>query len=468
MRAQDASPGKEFIMTAARAATATTGRAVAFGHPRTTGRVVLLAGVVVNVAITWALFFTADPSKNGIIAVAKFVGLHLALAVILQLVLIARLPWLDRRIGMDRLTAWHRWVGLTIFWLVLLHPTLMIVGYARYENLTVPEQFLSFAGVFATLMGMLAAGTIIVVIILSTRAARRRLSYEAWHAVHMFLYVAVTLALIHQALEPSFFRESLITLVYWTLLWGLAIAALIVGRIVTPLRLNARHRLRVAKVVPESDNVASVYVSGRDLDRLQARPGQFFIWRFLGYNSWWQANPFSISAAPDGQHLRLTPKAVGTTSAGLRHVPVGTRVFVEGPYGAFTSRQRSRDSTLLIAGGIGITPIRALLEELTGPVTVLYRVHGMADAVLLQELEELARGQSARVQVLTGRTGAGNPPNTPFEPDNLAALVPDIRERDVFVCGPPAMMSAVIRSLRTLGVPRHQIHAERFSLAASR
>jgi predicted ferric reductase len=455
-------------MTAARAAPAPTGRASAFAHPRTTGRMVLWAGVLVNVAIAWALFFTAEPSKNTVIAVAKFVGLHLALAVILQLVLIARLPWLDRRIGMDRLTAWHRWVGLTIFWLVLLHPTLMIVGYARYDNLTVPAQFLSFAGVFPTLMGMLAASIIAVVVALSIRFARRRMSYETWHAVHVCLYAAITLALIHQVYEVSTFRESPITFAYWWLLWGLAIAALIVGRIVTPLRLNARHRLRVAKVVPESDNVTSVYVSGRDLDRMQARPGQFFIWRFLGYNTWWQANPFSISAAPDGQHLRLTPKAVGTTSAGLRHVPVGTRVFVEGPYGAFTSRQRSRDATLLIAGGIGVTPIRALLEELTGPVTVLYRVHRMADAVLLQELEELARTRSARVQVLTGRTGEGNPPNNPFEPDNLAALVPDIRERDVFVCGPPAMMSAVIRSLRTLGLPSHQVHAERFSLAASR
>lgn len=452
-------------MTAAHAATGAMGRGSAFAHPSITGRVVLWAGVLANVAIVWALFFTAEPSKNTVIAIAKFIGLNLALALILQLVLIARLPWLDRRIGMDRLTTWHRWVGLTIFWLVLLHPTVMIIGYARHDNFTVPKQFVSFAGVFPTLMGMIAAGIVIVVVALSIRFARRRLSYETWHAVHVFLYAAITLALIHQAFEVSAFRRSPITTVYWWLLWGLAIAALIVGRVVTPLRLNARHRLRVAAVVPESDDVTSVYVAGRDLDGLRARPGQFFIWRFLGYNSWWQANPFSLSAAPDGRHLRLSAKAVGTTSAGLRHVPVGTRVFVEGPYGAFTSRQRSREATLLIAGGIGVTPIRALLEELTGPVTVLYRVHSMADAVLLRELEELAQARSVRLQVLAGRTGAGNPPNNPFEPDSLVALVPDIRERDVFVCGPPAMTSAVIRSLRTLGVPRHQVHAERFSLA---
>jgi ferredoxin-NADP reductase len=198
---------------------------------------------------------------------------------------------------------------------------------------------------------------------------------------------------------------------------------------------------------------------------MPARAGQFFVWRFLSHGRWWQANPFSLSAAPDGRSLRLTVKAVGAGSAGLRHVPVGTRVFAEGPYGAFTALHRAADATLLIAGGVGITPIRALLEELDGPIVVLYRVPTTADAVLLAELVALARMRDARLHVLTGRTGAGTPPNTPFAPANLRALVPDITARDVYVCGPPAMTDAVLRSLATLRVPRRQVHAERFSLA---
>jgi len=144
---------------------------------------------------------------------------------------------------------------------------------------------------------------------------------------------------------------------------------------------------------------------------------------------------------------------------------VGSRVFAEGPYGAFTGMHRTRSGTLLVAGGVGITPIRALLEESTGGAVVLYRVHSTADAVLLPELHALAEARGAQVHVLAGRTGSGDPPLAPFAPENLRALVPDVAERDVYVCGPAAMTAAVLRSLRALGVPRGQVHAERFSLA---
>jgi predicted ferric reductase len=384
----------------------------------------------------------------------------------LQLILVARLPWLDRRIGMDRLTAWHRWIGFSLLCTVVLHATFIVSGYARLGGDPVVATFLSLAGVTASLLGMCAAAVIITVAVLSTRYARRRLGYETWHALHVCLYLAVFLGLAHQMYEGTTFTSSALATAYWWGLWALVLTAFVVGRVVTPLVRNAYHQFRVAAVVPESDNVVSVHVTGRHLDRLPARAGQFFIWRFPGHNNWWQANPFSLSAAPNGRGLRLTAKAVGSTSAGLRHVPVGTRVFAEGPYGAFTTLQRTREATLLVAGGVGVTPIRALLEELTGgSVVVLYRVHTMADAVLLPELQALAQERGAQVHVLTGRTGAGSPPNTPFDPPDLLARVPDIADRDVFVCGPPAMTSAVLRSLRALNVPRAQVHSERFSLA---
>lgn len=430
------------------------------------GRLVLGGFLVANLVIVELMFAVpATPAHNGLTSAGRFLGLHLAFVMALQLLLIARLPYLDRRIGMDRLTTWHRWTGFTLFWLVLLHPTFVLLGYARLDKIS----FLGEAGNLAkqtpVLLGMVAAGLVVVVAGLSVRLARRRLPYEVWHTVHLLVYVVVTLGIVHQVYEGSAFKSNALTQLYWWGLWAFALGALLVGRVLVPLVRNARHQLKVAAVVPEADDVVSVYLTGQDLGRLPARAGQFFLWRFLGHNPWWQVNPFSLSAAPDGRSLRLTAKGIGETSAGLRRLPIGTRVFAEGPYGAFTAAQRVTGKVLLIAGGIGVTPIRALLEDdqLPGDIVVLYRVRDRAEAVLLGEMTNLAAIRGARLELLTGRTDGTN---QPFSPAGLAARVPDVAERDVFVCGPPRMTDAVLRTLRELKVPAAQQHAETFRLAS--
>jgi predicted ferric reductase len=445
--------------------TTASGRATRTGTPpAVVAERVLVAVVAANVILAWVLFFTEGEQKNTFIGIGKLFGLHIGLLLMLQLTLIARLPWLDRRLGMDRLTRWHRWVGFSLLWAVVLHFTFIILGFAEIDG-SPQAAFTSLAGVAASLVGMLAAAILVSVAVLSMRAIRRRLGYETWHAIHMLMYVAVGLGLYHQFKEMTTFRQNPVTSAYWWVLWTLVVVALFVGRVGVPVWRNAYHRYTVSEVVPEADDVVSVHVTGRHLDRLPVRAGQFFIWRFPAFNGWWQANPFSMSKAPDGRSLRLTAKAVGKTSAGLRNLPVGTRVFVEGPYGAFTSLHQRTEGVVLVAGGVGVTPIRSLLEETKGPAVVLYRVRDEADAVLLPELRELAATRGAQVHVLSGRTGAGSPPNRPFDAANLAALVPDITERDVYVCGPPAMTASVLQSLRELDVPRRQVHAERFSLA---
>jgi ferredoxin-NADP reductase len=291
----------------------------------------------------------------------------------------------------------------------------------------------------------------------SARWARRRLAYETWHFVHLYAYVAVVLAFTHQVAAGTTFTSSPAATAYRYGLWGCALGAVFAGRVALPLRRNLRHRLRVAAVVPESDNVVSVYVTGRALDRLPARAGQFFLWRFLTKDRWWQANPYSLSAAPDGIRLRLTVKASGAGSASLRRLTPGTRVFAEGPYGAFTTLHRTRPDALLIAGGVGITPLRALLEELHGHAVLVYRVSAPQDAVLHDELRELAAAKGALLHLISGP----HHPD-PLSPDALNSLVPDLADRDVYVCGPPGMTRSMLRSLRALGVPKAQLHFERW------
>ncbi|MEU8978210.1 ferredoxin reductase family protein [Streptomyces sp. NPDC048309] len=430
-------------------------------RPKVVARTGLYALLATNAVVVTVFFVQAGFASNALIVVGRLAGLYGALLMAFQLLLIARLPWLDRRIGMDRLTSWHRWVGFGLLWTLLGHAVFIIFGYAQPSSAGPVDELVELATTVEGVLRAIVALTLILVIgAVSARFARRRLAYETWHFIHLYAYVAVVLAFTHQVAAGTTFTSSSAATAYWWGLWGVALGSVFLGRVVLPVWRNLRHQLRVSAVVPESDHVVSVYITGRDLDRLPARAGQFFLWRFLTKDRWWQANPFSLSAAPDGRGLRLTAKTAGDGTAALRHLRVGTRVFAEGPYGAFTTLHRTRPDTLLIAGGVGITPIRALLEELYGHVVLIYRVATDRDAVLLEELQELADVRGAELHLVTG-------PATPdkLAPRELARLVPDVAERDVFVCGPPGMTGAVLRTLRDLGVPKQQIHAERFSLA---
>ncbi|QIJ65327.1 ferredoxin reductase family protein [Streptomyces sp. JB150] len=430
-------------------------------RPRVVARTGLYAVLAANAALVTVFFVQAGFAANALVVLGRAAGLYGALLMAFQLLLVARLPWLDRRIGMDRLTLWHRWTGFALLWTLLGHAVFITLGYADSSGLDPVNQLVDLAETTQGVLRAVAALALLLVVgTVSVRFARRRLAYETWHFVHLYTYLAVVLAFSHQVATGTTFVASPAATAYWWTLWGAALGAVLLGRVLLPLWRNLRHRLRVSAVVPENDDVVSVYVTGRDLDRLPARAGQFFLWRFLTRDRWWQANPFSLSAAPDGRTLRLTVKAAGDGSAALRHLRVGTRVFAEGPYGAFTTLHRTRPDALLVAGGVGVTPIRALLEELHGHAVVLYRVTTERDAVLLDELRELAHAKGAELYLVTG-------PATPdrLAPAELARLVPDIADRDVYLCGPPGMTAAVRRSLRELGVSAPQIHFERFSLA---
>ncbi|MFF4801527.1 ferric reductase-like transmembrane domain-containing protein [Streptomyces sp. NPDC001351] len=430
-------------------------------RPRVVARTGLYAVLAANAAVVAYFFAQAGFASNALIVIGRLFGLYGALVMAFQLVLVARLPWLDRRIGMDRLTSWHRWTGFALLWTLLAHAVFISFGYAGDAGVgPVTELFDLARTTEGVLRAIVALGIILGVGAVSARYARRRLAYETWHFIHLYTYVAVVLAFTHQVAVGTTFTASSAAKTYWYGVWGVVLGAVVLGRLVLPLWRNLRHQLRVSAVVHESDNVVSVYITGRDLDRMPARAGQFFLWRFLTRDRWWQANPFSLSAAPDGRTLRLTAKAAGDGSAALRHVKVGTRVFAEGPYGAFTTLHRMKSESLLIAGGVGVTPIRAILEDIEGHAVVIYRVASDRDAVLYEELRELAAAKGAVLHLVTG-------PAVPdkLAPRELARLVPDIGDRDVFLCGPPPMMNAVLRSLGELGVPRQQIHFERFSLA---
>ncbi|TNC27062.1 oxidoreductase [Amycolatopsis alkalitolerans] len=433
---------------------------------RRLARRALAAAAAVNLLAVNVLYFTTLPGADLLIEIGRFFAVNATFVLALQLVLVARIPWLDHRIGTDRLTSWHRLTGITLIGTLVSHGVFIVLGYAD-TNGTSP--LAAAADLESTVDGVLLGTVAVVLLVLvgavSARFARRRLSYEVWHRIHIGTYAAVVLGFLHERALGTTFARSAATGLYLDVLWFGSLGALLTGRLLLPLARNLRHRLRVSEVRLETPDVVSVRMTGRDLRRLRARAGQFFLWRFAAPGLRWQAHPYSLSAAPRGNELRITVKARGDGSARLRALRPGTRVYFEGPYGAFTGLNRRRETALLIAGGVGITPIRALLEELRGHIVVLYRVRSPGEAVLVRELDALTRRRGAVLYLLTGPSAVPTPRGPVLGPASIASLVPDVRGRDVFVCGPEGLTETVRRTMDILRVPAAQVHSERFEFA---
>ena len=397
-------------------------------------------------------------------ALGRLTALLGTFAVLLLLILISRLPGAERHHGMDRLNHWHRLVGISAVSLIAAHVVFSTVGFAAATGSGLGGQIADFVLYYPNLLAAIAGfGLIVLVAVFSARALRRRLRYETWWLIHLYAYLGVALSFAHQITLGSDLAGDPWARAYWIALFALTAAALLGYRWLLPIGRALRYRLRVADATPTSADAVTITLRGRHLERLPVEAGQFFLLRFLRGDRWWKAHPFSLSAAPNGHNLRFTIKALGDDTSALRHIPPGTRVMAEGPYGVFRAARAEQRKVALIAGGIGIAPIRALLEELRRPpgdIALLYRCRRREDAVLLDEVVALAeaRGHPLYVSFSRGATPAPDP----LRPDTLRRLIPDITQRCVFVCGPTAMIEAARAGLRAAGVPKGQVLYERF------
>ncbi|MDN4473545.1 ferredoxin reductase family protein [Demequina zhanjiangensis] len=390
-------------------------------------------------------------------------GIVATVLMLAQVLLVSRAPWVEGALGHDRAASLHSRAGKWAIILMLTHAAVIVSMTGYYDGRSpFAESLALFSQAWYLAAAQIALVLFLVVLALSLAIVRNRWRYERWHTVHLIVYLAVAAAVPHQFLEGSTFRGGDPATWYWLALYVVAFGSLLGYRVLRPLVRLRRHDPRVAAVRTLPDGSTDILVSGRGLEALRAQPGQFLLWRFMDSRRWREAHPFSLSAAPRDDALRLTVKPSGDFSGELSELKVGTRVMLEGPLGVFTDRSRCRRGTVLVAAGIGVTPVRSMLEAMPAdePCTVIVRIRSGEEAPLLDEVRDLAAGIGAELHVLEGPRGASwAPAGTDV---SLSALVRDLHDRDVFVCGPVPWADQVERDARAAGVAAEAIHRERF------
>jgi predicted ferric reductase len=411
-------------------------------------------------------------------ATGRLTGLLSADLMLLQVLLLARIPVVERAFGQDRLARWHRWTGFTSFHLLLAHVALITLGYAGAVRANPVAQAWDLV---ATYPGMLLAAAgfalLVLVVVTSVRAARRRLRYESWHLLHLYAYLGVGLALPHQIWTGADFVASPLARAYWWTLYAACAGAVVVWRVGVPVSRNLRHRVVVEAVVPEAPGITSVYLRGRHLDRLPVRAGQFLLWRFLDGPGWSRAHPYSLSGPPTADRLRITVKDLGDGSARVARMRPGTRALIEGPYGRLTGERYDGGPVTMFACGVGVTPLLSLLWDLPfrhGRATLVYRARTEADLAFRAELDRLAVQRGVRLIHLLGPR-AERPSWLPAhyarfgsaaatsDSDAVRRIAPDITGHTVYICGPDAWADAVRAAATAAGVPADRVHTERFA-----
>jgi predicted ferric reductase len=389
--------------------------------------------------------------------------------ILVMLVLAARIPLIDRAIGHDRAMATHRRLGKPVLYLLLAHAVFLVIGYGLSSGINPIVEIFDMFAIPDLPLAYLGLGLLVVVVITSLVAVRRRYSYEVWYVIHLLSYAAVLVAIPHELSAGGVLSDGTLQRAYWISLYVLAFGAIIVFRFLEPLVSSIRHDLRVDSVETIAPGVVSIHLRGRNVSALGSAGGQFFIWRFWTARTWWHSHPISLSATPTATTARITVRDLGSGTSRISQLPRGTTVSLQGPYGLFTDAARTAPKLAIVTAGIGITPVRALLEQsrlAPGEATILLRAANEGETYLWDEIAELAAAKGATLYTMVGHRSRVAP-EWMTDADagrgvTLQSIFPDLANSDLYICGPTSWLELVEADAHAAGIPKHQLHTERF------
>lgn len=424
------------------------------------------------IAIIWlwrngSSIYLENPEEPGYLlkAFGRLSGLLLQYLLLLQIILISRTKFIEQLFGFDKLNNLHRLIGTCLALLLISHPLLLIFGNAQINQVSLSWQINNLLKNKAGIYGAISGAGLFILVIFITTFWRKKIRYENWHLTHLFTYLAIGLAFSHQLNTGDLKNTGALT--FWLTLNFLVFGLLILFRIIRPLWLFYKHGFYVEKIIRETPEVCSVYLKGKNLNQFHFKSGQYANLNFLIKNIW-SPHPFSFSARANSNFLRFSIKNLGDFTSQIEKIPLGTKVILDGPLGLFTTEIAQKEKFLLIAGGIGITPIRNIFEELAQKDTdaiLLYSNRNDQSIVFEKELDEISQNnKNLSIFYFVNQSSEDRKYQTgKINGEIIKKIVPDFFEREIYICGPPQMIDNLIKDLTNLGIKRKQIHYEKFS-----
>jgi predicted ferric reductase len=383
----------------------------------------------------------------------------------LQFGLTARFRYVTEPWGEDVIYHFHRQISLLAVGLVIAHP--IIVFVERPELLVLLN---SFTAPWRARFAAVSTYSLIALVVMALWRVKFKLSYETWHLTHMLLaMVAVTAGVLHMV-GWSYYLTDARKRALWIGLILFWIGLLLYVRLVKPLYM-LRRPYRVAEVRRERGDTTTLVMQPEGHAGFRFRPGQFGWLTVWGSPFQITGHPFSFSSsaeAADGR-VEMSIRNLGDFTSEIDKVPVGRRVYLDGPYGTFAIGHPT-DMHVLIAGGVGVTPMMSMIRTLADrgdkrPVILVYGSKDWESITFREELEELKMRLDLKVVHVLRRPPAGWTGESGYLTAEVFRrhLTPPYAEHEYFICGPPVMMDAIEDALEELHVPMSQYHSERYS-----